>query len=116
MSQPPSAWAPGHRLPWRRALLAWGLAATLAGGLVTWQGVQFGLAANDGTDGAGMASLSFLLLGAPTLVTGVAMLVVAGWRRRRPPHPRRAGWRHDPWREAQLRYWDGRTWTGFTAE
>lgn len=104
--------APHAPVPWNRAMLTWGVSSTVIGSLLTWGAAQFALAPDDGTDAAGMAAMSFGMMGIPALVAGVTLVGYAVWRRfRAPRRPRAPGWQHDPWSEAPLRYWDGQMWT-----
>jgi hypothetical protein len=97
-------------------VLIGGTAGLLASVLFVTMGRLAWSQPQDETDAAGMLAMSLFALAALAFVAGVTSVAFALWRRGHAPrHSETPMWRGDPWREAQWRYWNGRTWTDFTA-
>lgn len=83
--------------------------------LLLWLAVTIWSSPDDGTDVAGMLGLGVALTGIAALAGAVTLSLFAVWRRGHPPRPSFPSWQSDPWRQGELRYWDGDSWTDYTS-
>jgi hypothetical protein len=116
MDLPGTRTRPDAALPWIRTALISSSALLTTAVTLGWLGSLVWAQPDEGADATGMLALSCFAMSAMALLAGFALAAFATWRRRHPPHPSStAMWHPDPWHEAPLRYWNGQSWTSFTA-